>query len=93
MTKANLPSVAAGGEAGAQFINTAYTFRRFTHNFLFSLQNSFGCPGGKIALDVMCRSFTYIAIRGGVPALAFLDDLLDLWKIFFGTPVHREVSM
>ena len=32
MTKANLPSVAAGGEVGAQFLKTAYTFRRFTHN-------------------------------------------------------------
>ena len=41
MTKANLPSMAAGGDVGSQFIKTAYTFRRFTHNYLLSLQNSF----------------------------------------------------
>jgi hypothetical protein len=56
MTKANLPSVAAGGDVGAQAMKTAYTFRRFTHNYLLSLHNSLSGPDGKLALDVMARS-------------------------------------
>ena len=35
MTKANLPSVAGGGDVGAQALKTAYTFRRFIHNETF----------------------------------------------------------
>jgi N12 class adenine-specific DNA methylase len=91
MTKANLPSVAADGDVGAQFLKTAYTFRRFTHNYLLSLHNSLTGPEGKLALDVMGRSLAYIAILGGVPALPFLDDLLDLWEKFFGTPVRSSM--
>ena len=91
MTKANLPSMAAGGDVGAQFLKTAYTFRRFTHNYLLSLHNSFTGPDGKLALDVMGRSLACIALLGGVPALPFLDDLLVLWEKFFGTPVRSSM--
>ena len=91
MTKANLPSVAAGGDVGAQFVKTAYTFRRFTHNYLLSLHNSLSGPDGKLALDVMARSLAYVSLLGGVVALPFLDDLLDLWEKFFGTPVRSNM--
>lgn len=91
MTKANLPSMAAGGDVGAQFLKTAYTFRRFTQNYLLSLQNSFRGLDGKVALDVMGRSLAYLAILRGVPALPFLDDLMDLWEKFFGTPLRSSM--
>ena len=91
MTKANLPSVAAGGDVGAQFLKTAYTFRRFTHNYLLSLHHSMTGPDGKLALDVMARSLAYVSLLGGVVALPFLDDLLDLWEKFFGTPVRSNM--
>ncbi len=39
----------------------------------------------------MGRSLAYLAILGGVPALPFLDDLLDLWEKFFGTPVRSSM--
>ena len=91
MTKANLPSMAAGGDVGSQFVKTAYTFRRFTHNYLLSLQNTFYGKDGKVALDIMGRSLAYLAILGGVPALPFLDDLMDLWEKFFGSPVRSSM--
>ena len=65
MTQALLPSVAAGGDVGAQFPNTAYTLRRFTHNYLLSLHNSITWPEEKLVLDVMGRSLAYIALLGG----------------------------
>ncbi len=91
MTKANLPSVAAGGDVGSQFLRTAYTFRRFTHNYLLSMQHSFRGPDGKAALDVIGRSLAYIAILGGIPALPLVDDLLDWWERMFGTPVRSSM--
>jgi len=91
MTKANLPSVAAGGDVGSQFLKTAYTCRRFTHNYLLSLYHSMQRPDGKLALDVMGRSLAYVAILAGIPALPFLDDLLDMWEKFFGTPVRASM--
>ncbi|RPJ38114.1 MAG: PLxRFG domain-containing protein, partial [Deltaproteobacteria bacterium] len=91
MTKANLPSMAAGGDVGAQFLKTAYTFRRFTHNYLLSLHHSLKGPDGSLALDVMARSLAYVVLLAGIPAIPFLDDLLDEWEKFFGTPVRSNM--
>jgi hypothetical protein len=91
MTKANLPSIAAGGDIGAQFLKTAYTFRRFTHNYLLSLHHSFKGEDGKLALDVMARSLAYVVILAGIPAIPFLDDLLDEMEKFFGRPFRSEM--
>ena len=66
--------------------------RRFTHNYLLSLHNSLSGPDGKLALDVMARSLAYVSLLGGVVALPFLDDLLDLWEKFFGTPVRSNMK-
>jgi N12 class adenine-specific DNA methylase len=91
MTKANLPSVAAGGDIGAQFLKTAYTFRRFTHNYLLSLHYSFNGEDGKLALDVLARSLAYVVLLAGLPAIPFLDDLLDELEKFFGKPFRSEM--
>ena len=77
LCKANLPSVTAGGDIGAQFLKTAYTFRRVTHNYLLSLHHSLKGEDGKLALDVMARSLAYVVLLAGIPATPFLDDLLD----------------
>ena len=42
-------------------------------------------------MDVMGRSLAYLAILGGVPALPFLDDLMDLWEKFFGMPLRSSM--
>lgn len=91
MTKANLPSITAGGDIGAQFLKTAYTFRRFTHNYLLSLHHSFKGEDGKLALDVLARSLAYVVILAGIPAIPFLDDLLDEMEKFFGRPFRSEM--
>jgi hypothetical protein len=92
MTKGNLPNWASGGDVGSQFFRTAYVFRKFNHNYLLSLRNSFRGPDGKIALDVIGRSLAYVALLGGLPALPFLDDLLDQWEKFFGQPIRRDIK-
>jgi hypothetical protein len=76
---------------GAQTLKTVYTFRRFTHNYLLSLHHSFKGDDGKLALDVMARSLVYVVLLAGLPAIPFLDDLLDEWEKFFGTPVRSNM--
>jgi hypothetical protein len=39
----------------------------------------------------MARSLACVSLLGGVVALPFLDDLLDLWEKFFGTPVRSNM--
>jgi hypothetical protein len=92
MTKANLPSWASGGDVGSQFAKTAYTFRRFTHNYLLSLMESLKGPDGKLALDVILRSLAYTALLGGIFALAFLDDILDEIEKFTGEPLRASMK-
>ncbi|MCX5914200.1 MAG: PLxRFG domain-containing protein, partial [Deltaproteobacteria bacterium] len=92
MSKGNLPNWASGGDVGSQFFRTAYTFRKFNHNYLLSLRNSFRGPDGKVALDVIGRSLAYVVLLGGLPAIPFLDDLLDEWEKIFGQPVRREIK-
>ncbi|MCX5914985.1 MAG: hypothetical protein NTV04_24025, partial [Deltaproteobacteria bacterium] len=83
--------MAAGGDVGAQFLKTAYTFRRFTHNYLLSLHHSLKGPDGSLALDVMARSLAYVVFLAGIPAIPFLDDLLDELEKFFGKPFRSEM--
>jgi ribosomal protein S15P/S13E len=83
--------MAAGGDVGAQFLKTAYTFRRFTHNYLLSLHHSLKGPDGSLALDVMARSLAYAVFLAGIPAIPFLDDLLDELEKFFGKPFRSEM--
>jgi uncharacterized protein YaaR (DUF327 family) len=92
MTKGNLPNWASGADVGSQFFRTAYTFRKFNHNYLLSLRNSFRGPDGKVALDVIGRSLAYVVLLGGLPAIPFLDDLLDEWEKIFGQPVRRQIK-
>ncbi|MGD0624258.1 MAG: PLxRFG domain-containing protein [Thermodesulfobacteriota bacterium] len=92
MTKGNLPNWASGGDIGSQFFRTAYTFRKFNHNYLLSLRNSFRGPDGKVALDVIGRSLAYVVLLGGLPAIPFLDDLLDEWEKMFGQPIRRDIK-
>jgi hypothetical protein len=39
----------------------------------------------------MARSLAYVSLFGGVVALPFLDDLLDVGEKFFGTPVRSNM--
>lgn len=89
--KSNLPSWTRAATTGAGIARTAYTFRSFTHNYLLLLGRTLRGPDGKIALDVLGRSLAYLALFGGLGALPFLDDLLDEWEKFFGTPVRKNM--
>jgi hypothetical protein len=75
----------APGRHRRQFLKTAYTFRRFTHNYLLSLHHSLK-GRTEVGLDVMAV-FGLSVLPPGI-ATPFLDDLLDEGK-FFGTPVNR----
>jgi len=39
----------------------------------------------------MARSLAYVVLLAGLPAIPFLDDLLDEWEKFFGTPVRSNM--
>jgi hypothetical protein len=45
----------------------------------------------KLALDVLARSLAYILLLAGVPAIPFLDDLLDELEKFFGRPFRSDM--
>lgn len=87
MTKANFPSMAASGDVGAQFLKTAYTIRRFTHNYLLSLHHSLKGPEGGLPLHVMACSLAYVVLLAGISAIPFLDEL----EKFFGKPFRSEM--
>ena len=39
----------------------------------------------------MACSLAYVVLLAGLPAIPFLDDLLDEWEKFFGTPVRSNM--
>lgn len=94
MTRANLPHAMRGGDLASQLLGTAYTFRRFNHNYILAMIYSMRGADGKISLknsDVLIRSLAWFAIIGGAPALPFLDDILDELEKFFGRPFRTEM--
>jgi len=94
MTKANIPQAARGGDIPSQAIGTAYTFRRFTHNYILSMIYSFRDADGNFNLknmDVFLRSLAWMAVFGGLAGLPFLDDLLDQLEKFFGIPFRTKI--
>jgi hypothetical protein len=94
MTKANLPHVARSGDMPSKLIGTAYTFRRFNHNYIVTMIDSLRGPDGKFSLrnvDVFFHSLAWIMVFGGLSALPFLDDLLDEAERFFGRPYRQEI--
>jgi hypothetical protein len=94
MTKANLPHAARGGDIPAKSIGTAYTFRRFTHNYILSMIYSLRGPDGKFHMqniDVFARSLAWLFVFAGLSGLPFLDDLLDEMERFFGRPYREDV--
>ena len=94
MTKANLPHAARSGDLPSKLIGTAYTFRRFTHNYILSMIYSLRGPDGKFNLknvDVFMHSLAWIVVFGGLSSLPFLDDLLDEAEKFFGRPYRQEI--
>jgi len=94
MTRANLPHAMRGGDLASQLLGTAYTFRRFNHNYILARIYSLRGPDGKISLknsDVLIRSLAWFAVLGGMTALPFLDDILDELEKFFGRPFRTEM--
>ncbi len=76
--RSNLPQLLREGTTFSKVGATAYVFRSFTHNYLLSMKYFMRTPEGKIAFDVIGRSLAFIMLAGGVSALPFLDDLLEL---------------
>jgi hypothetical protein len=94
MTKAYLPHAARGGDIPAKSIGTAYTFRRFSHNYILSMIYSLRGPDGNFHIqniDVFARSLAWLFVFAGLSGLPFLDDLLDEMERFFGKPYREEV--
>jgi hypothetical protein len=95
MTKANLPHAARGGDIPSKLIGTAYTFRRFTHNYILSMIYSMRGADGRFHwqnMDVFVRSLAWMAVFAGLSGLPFLDDLLDELEKFFGKPFRKQIS-
>ena len=44
-----------------------------------------------LAIDVLARSLAYVVLMAGVPAIPFLDELLDQLEKFFGKPFRSEM--
>jgi hypothetical protein len=94
MTKANLPHAARGGDIPSKLIGTAYTFRRFTHNYILSMIYSMRGADGRFNLrnmDVFVRSLAWIAVFAGLSGLPFLDDILDELEKLFGIPFREKI--
>jgi hypothetical protein len=89
-SKSNLPMSAHGGDLASRALNLAYTFRPFTHNYVLSLAYSFLNYGGTGGLIYAARSFAWLIAIGGVPALPWLDDLVEMVTNWTGIPFKAQ---
>ncbi|MCZ7406267.1 MAG: PLxRFG domain-containing protein, partial [Candidatus Methanoperedens sp.] len=94
MTKANLPHAMRGGDIPSKLLGTAYTFRRFNHNYILSMVESLRGTDGKFHLaniDVLARSLTWLTILGGISSIPFADDILDQLEKMTGIPYRSNM--
>jgi hypothetical protein len=91
MGRGNNPAWTTGDDMFAKTANLSYTFRRFQHNYAISLVAAFQNYGGKAGLLFAARSFAWLIIFGGVAALPFLDDFIEMAEKITGRPIRTEV--
>jgi hypothetical protein len=91
MGRGNSPSWTTGDDMFAKTANLSYTFRRFQHNYAISLVAAFQNYGGKEGLLFAARSFAWLTIFGGIAALPFLDDFIEMAEKITKRPIRTEV--
>ena len=102
--KANLPEKARGSGPFGTLARTAMTFRSYNHNYVQEMFDSTKVgevmkdPGSgkeitvnRWAFDVMARSMAYMALMGGMAAMPFLDDILEIFEKVSGTPYRANM--
>ena len=87
-SRSNLPVSAHGPSEFARTANLLYTFRPFTHNYVLSLAYAFLNHGGTGGLMYAARSFAWLAVVGGLPALPWIDDFIELVEGWTGIPIR-----
>ena len=78
MGRGNSPAVARGAGGTGKAGNLFYTFGRFWHNYANTLWYGFQNYGGLGGAMMAARSMAMLVAIGGVPALPFIDEFLDL---------------
>ena len=89
---ANAPAIARGGGAFARLSQLSYTFRPFTHHYVLSLWYAFQNYGGRAGAVYAARSFAWLALLGGIPALPWIDDFIELVTKATGIPIRMEAQ-
>lgn len=90
--RGNLPPAMAGGNTFSRMANLAYTFGPFPHNYANSMWYVQQSYGGPAAAAFAARSFAYLMLFAGVPALPFLDDFLEKIESITGVPYRQEAK-
>ncbi|RLC49237.1 MAG: hypothetical protein DRH57_00005, partial [Candidatus Cloacimonadota bacterium] len=99
MGKLNLPIIATGGDVASGLMRLALTFRSFTLNLLESYiymlrhlpkgQRVWGL--NKEGLRFVGYSFAAFTLFGGILAIPFLDDWLQLLERLTGIPIRKRL--
>jgi hypothetical protein len=87
-SRANVPVSAHGSSEFARAANLLYTFRPFTHHYVLSLAYNFLNEGGTAGLIYAARSFAWLVAIGGIPALPWLDDFIEIVEKWTGNPIR-----
>ena len=87
---ANAPAIARGTEAINRIAQLGYTFRPFSHNYVLALIYNIKNEQGNAGLIYAARSFAWLAILGGIPALPWLADFIEYVTKITGVPIRME---
>jgi len=86
----NYPAVARGSNLAARAAQLTYTFRAFTHNYVLSLYYAFENNGGKAGLVYAAKSFMWLTLLAGAPALPWLSDFVEMVEKRTGVPISMQ---
>jgi hypothetical protein len=87
---ANAPAIARGTEAINRIAQLGYTFRPFSHNYVLALIYNIKNEQGNAGLIYAARSFAWLVILGGIPALPWLADFIEKVTKMTGVPIRME---
>lgn len=86
--KLNQPIISTGGTPFSNVIRTSLTFRMYTFSYMNAMKNHIGDRN----FMLVGRSMAYLTLLGGLSALPFLDDFLDMWERFTGIPIRKKIQ-
>ncbi len=89
-SKSNQPISIQGGTGLSRAGSLLYTFTSFPHNFVVELIRSFENYGGIGGLIYAARSMAYLSLFGGLMALPWLDDFIDMVERITNQPIRIQ---